>query len=138
MADVFLNCQWFDSFFEFNFDKRYNSALKLIFLFLYYYDEFLTHSRSHFESDFLLEFFGNWILDEPTVVFIFSIHDSGSIIIAKWEFFSVVLSENFISIIFDFLRNIHRHNLIIFTDITQHQSRSKNFSANKLTIVNNI
>ena len=93
---------------------------------------------TYFNRDFLLQLFRKRVLNKPAVILIFRILNLTSVLICEWEFFSIVLAKNHISIKTLFLWNGKVYKLIFIAKICKNKSRSKNFSANKLPIINHI
>lgn len=119
-------------------DKRYDSWLQLIFWCFYNDYEFLTCLLSDFDCYIFLKFFRNRVFNEPTIIFCLRVLNFSSIIISKRKFISVVLPKDFITDIRILTWKFQCNNLLIFTQVCEQQCWSKNFSANKLSIIYNI
>jgi hypothetical protein len=90
------------AFSHFDIDKRYDSGLELILWSFNNDNEFLAHLWPNLQCDLLLKFLGDWVFNEPAVVFKLSIWNSGTVFIVKWQFVTVVLPKNLIAFV-DFL-----------------------------------
>jgi hypothetical protein len=70
----------------------------------------------------LLEFLGDWILDEPAVEFEFGVLDLGAILVLEGELVTVVLAEDFVTLVDLLLGDLQAYNLIIFAQVAQLKS----------------
>lgn len=101
-------------------------------------NEFLAHLRTNFEGDLLLELFGNGVFDEPAVEFDFRVLDERAILVLERQLVPVVLAEYLIAIKLLEARYLHVDDLLLIADVGQQKSRSKNLTANKLAIINDV
>lgn len=123
---------------EGNINEWNNSGFKLVLRSFYNYYELLAHSWTNFESNLLLKLLWNWVFNEPAIEINFCVDNACTINIGERKLFSIVLAENLITIKRFLFRNLHSNNLILFTNVAQKQSWTKNFSANKLAIIDDI
>ena len=122
-------------FSHFDINEWHNPWLKFIFGSFYNNDELLTCLGSNFKSDLFLKLLGNRIFDEPAIELNFWVLDLWFVFVIKWQFHPVILPEDGITIVELLFGYAHCNNLVIGAYISKEQSWTKNFTANKLTIV---
>ena len=94
--------------------------------------------RTDFQSQLLLELLGNGVLDEPAIELLLRVSDLGAVLVLEGQLVSVVLPEDGIAVEHILLGDTHGDDLVLFADICEEQSGPKNFSANKLAVVDDI
>lgn len=101
-------------------------------------NELLAHLWPNFESNLFLKLLCDRVFDEPAIEFGFRVLNECAILIVEWQFVSVVLAEYGIAIELGQTRDAHIDDLILVTGVCQKECRAQNFSANKLTIINDV
>lgn len=136
MIKIFLSDDWF--FIYFDIYERYDSRGQFVLWSLYNNNKFLILVWTNFARNFLLKFFTHRIFNKPAIEFIFAVFNYASVLICERQFFSIVLSKNCISFEIFLFCYRHRNRVFVITHIGKNESWAKNFSANKLSIINDV
>jgi len=104
---------------HFDIDEWNNFSLQAILWSFDNYDEFLTHLGSNLECNLLLKLFGDGVLNEPAVEFYLWVLDERAVLVIEWQFFTIVLAENSVTIKLLQPRNLHVYYLFLAAYICQ-------------------
>jgi len=102
-------------------NERYYLGLKAVLRSFDHDDELLTHLGADLQRDLLLQFFSDWVLNEPAIELNLRVLDERAVMVLKRQLVTVVLAENRITIEVLMTRNGHGYDLLLITDICQKQ-----------------
>ena len=85
-----------------------------------------------------MELLGDGVLNEPAVELNLRVLDVGAVLVLEGQLLSVVLAEDGVAVELVVPRNGHVYDLLLTADVGQQQSRSQYFSANELTVVDDV
>ena len=103
-------------------DEGHYSRLQSVLRGLHHDDEFLGHLRADLDGDILLQFLGNWVLDEPAVEFDLRVLNEGAILVLEWQLIPVILSEDLVAWEVLLPGDAHGDDLVFFADVAEQES----------------